>query len=71
MKKALRLGALVGIIVLSSWLSTSPRAQAASNCTFLSNRSCSPVGSRVDCIYDGELGGYCTCGLDHRWKCVF
>jgi hypothetical protein len=29
-----------------------------------------PLGSRVDCIYDGDLG-YCTCGLDHRWKCVF
>ena len=70
MKKTLRLTALIGIIGVSSWLSTGQRAQAVSNCGFLSNRSCQTVGSRVDCIYDGDYG-YCTCGLDHRWKCVF
>lgn len=70
MKKALRFTALVGVIGLTSWLSVSPPAQAVSSCTFLSNRTCQTIGSRVDCIYDGDYG-VCTCGLDHRWKCSF
>ena len=70
MKQALRLAVLAGILGVSSWLSTSRQAQAVSNCGFLANRTCQTVGSRVDCIYDGDYG-YCTCGLHHRWKCVF
>jgi hypothetical protein len=70
MKKTLRLTALVGIIGLSSWLSTGPRAQAVSNCAFLANRTCQTTGSQVPCVYDGNPG-VCTCGTNHTWKCMF
>jgi hypothetical protein len=70
MKKALRLTVLVGIVGLTSWLSTGKVAQALPNCEILAGKGCSPNGSRVDCVTVWGDPGVCVCS-GNRYSCMF
>ncbi len=68
MKKSLRMAALVGIIGLTSWLTSNTRVQADQLCQLVGGRPCN-VGSHTTCHDSDGSPGLCSCPSG-TWVCA-
>lgn len=68
MRKRLRLFFLLGLALVTAWLSTSRPAEAVILCDNLDTKTCSLEGKTVGCRWLDGFYGSCTCASGH-WSC--
>lgn len=72
LRKPLRFATVVGVVVLTSWLSTSSKAYALPECSSLDSQYCSPWegDGRITCwSSDRQSISTCWCDGTATWFC--